>query len=395
MKKRVVLLMACLAILPLLCAGGEPAKSPEGAAASPGVQAASAQGVVRLSEAALEMAEVKLAPVETHQGRCVLKAMGKFLAPQAQTAIVSYSFPGRVAEVRAKVGDWVEKGQTVVLLESQEVGEAKSEFFKAVAALELAKVNLDRETRLLQNGIGVKKGLLAAQADHKLAQANAEAAEKKLHVLGFSEECVKEITTAHEINPTVTLVAPISGKVVASKAILGAMVDQSTEILTIIDPRSLWADAEIYEKDLAKVKIGQKVEIAVPAYGEELFRGAVSHIGDLVDEETRTITVRAEVSNQDQRLKPGMFADVCVLRNGIEPMVMVPAAAVLEEGKRKIVFVKQDDGFLRREVETNAVEGDQVQIVKGLKAGEQIVVQGNHQLRSELQRELLQASHAH
>ena len=143
------------------------------------------------------------------------------------------------------------------------------------------------------------------------------------------------------------------------------------------------------------MKIGQKVEIAVPAYGEELFRGAVSHIGDLVDEETRTITVRAEVSNQDQRLKPGMFADVCVLRNGIEPMVMVPAAAVLEEGKQKIVFVKQDDGFLRREVETNAVEGDQVQIVKGLKAGEQIVVQGNHQLRSELQRELLQASHAH
>ena len=355
----------------------------------------SAGGLIRLSASSAELAGLQLAKVEARQGRCVLNAMGKILAPPPQTAIVSYSFPGRVVEIHVRVGDWVEKGQRVITIESQEVGEAKIEFFKSQAALELAKLNLDRENRLLASGIGVKKGLVAAEAEHKLAQANVEAAEKKLHVLGFTEERIKEITRAHEINPTITLTAPVAGKVVESKAILGGMVDETTEILKIIDPRSLWADAGVYEKDLAKVKVGQRVEVAVPAYPGEVFQGTVSYIGDLVDEETRTITVRTEVANDDQRLKPGMFADVCLLLNGGDPMLLVPSSAVLEEGSQKIVFVKSGDGFARREVETHAVEGDQVQIVSGLNAGEEIVVQGNHQLKSELHRGLLEASHAH
>jgi len=397
--KRTFVLIACLAVVPLA--------HPEGtrAAESPGLSvekhaqhrspSSAGEGVVRLSQASLEAAGVKVAKVQTGEGRCVLKAMGKLLAPQAQTAVVSYSFPGRVAEVRTKVGDWVEKGQTVIVLESQEVGQAKSEFIKAVAAMELAKVNRDIESRLLENGTSARKGFLAAEADYKLAQVTAEAAEKRLHVLGFTEQRVKEVSGAHEIHPTVMLTAPIAGKIVASKAILGSVVDQATEILTIIDPRTLWAEAGVYEKDLAKVKVGQKVEIAVPAYPGKVFQGTVSHIGDLVDEETRTITVRTEVANGDLQLKPGMFTDVCVLQNGTESMVLVPSDAVLEEGQRRIVFVKQNDGFVRKEVETNPIEGNQVQILKGLKAGEEVVVQGNHQLKSELQRELLEAAHSH
>ncbi|MGI6414148.1 MAG: efflux RND transporter periplasmic adaptor subunit [Thermoguttaceae bacterium] len=392
---RTVLLVACLLAFGPPSAGCGASAATADSPAQAQRQSPPGEAVVRLSSASLELSGVESARVEAHQGRRVLKAMGKILAPQAQTAIVSYSFPGRVSEVHAKVGDWVEKGQTVIVLESQEVGEAKSEFFKSVAALDLAKLNLEREKRLVENGIGVKKGLVTAEADYVMAQANAEAAEKRLHVLGFTEERVEEITHKHEISPSVTLTAPISGKVVASKAILGGMVDQTVEIVTIVDPRLLWADAEVYEKDLAKVKVGQAVELCVPAYLGEVFRGKVSYIGDLVDEETRTITVRTEVANDDLRLKPGMFADVCILRNGGEPMVLVPSAAVLEEGDRKIVFVKHADGFARREVETCCVEGDEVEIVKGLDLGEEIVVQGNHQLKSELQRELLEASHAH
>ncbi|MDD4789678.1 MAG: efflux RND transporter periplasmic adaptor subunit [Pirellulales bacterium] len=395
MTGRAVLLVACLLAIGLPSGGcGGSAATADGPVPAQR-QSLSGEAVVRLSSASLELAGVELARVDAHKGRRVLKAMGKILAPQPQTAIVSYSFPGRVAAVHAEVGDWVEEGQTVIVLESQEVGEAKSEFFKLIAALELAKLNLEREKRLVENGIGVKKGLVAAEADYVMAQANAEAAEKRLHVLGFTEERVKEITETHEISPKVMLTAPVSGKVVASKAILGGMVDQTVEIMTIVDPRRLWADAEVYEKDLAKMKVGQAVEICVPAYPGEAFHGTVSYIGDLVDEETRTITVRTDVANGDLRLKPGMFANVCILRNGGEPMVLVPASAVLEEGKRKLVFVKTADGFAPREVATRAVEGDEVEIVKGLDVGEEIVVRGNHQLKSELQRELLEASHAH
>jgi len=394
MKRETVFWIACLAVLSLRGPVGETSGAAPAKDAPPRPPSAST-GVVRLSDTGRKLADVKLAEVRKGEGRDVLKAMGKTVTPEAQMAIVSHAFPGRIAEVRAKVGDWIDKGQSVIVLESQSVGEAKSDFIKAVASLELAKVNRDIEERLLKDGTSARRGLLAAEAEYKLAQVTADAAERKLHVLGFTEERVKEVTTNHEISPSITLTAPIAGKIVASQAILGGMVDQTTEILTVVDPRLLWTHAEVFEKDLAKVKVGQKVEIAVPAYPGEVFRGTVSHIGDLVNEETRTITVRTEVANEDLRLKPGMFADVSILRNGTEPMVLVPSAAVLDDGKRKIVFVKQNDGFVLRQVEINVIEGDQVQIVKGLQAGEEVVVQGNHQLRSELQRELLEAAHAH
>jgi cobalt-zinc-cadmium efflux system membrane fusion protein len=354
------------------------------------------KGVVHLTEPSREVAGIQVEQVKPQECRSVLKAMGKVLAPQPQTAIVGHAFAARVAQVHVKIGDWVEKGQALVTLESHEVGAAKSDFFKATADLELAKLNFDREKRLLDSGIGVQKNFVAAEAEHKIAQANWEAAEKRLHVLGFTEEQVKEITETHQINPTITLFAPIVGKVVANDAVLGALVDQSTEIMTITDPRLLWVDAEIYERDIAKVKVGQEVEVTVPAYPGETFHGAVSYIADIVNEETRTITVRAEVGNEDARLKPGMFADVSILLNDGSQALVVPSAAVLEEGRQKIVFVKHDDSFKLREVETGIIQGDYRQILKGLEADEEVVTEGNHLLRSKLKEEILhRAHHAH
>ncbi|NQT13117.1 MAG: efflux RND transporter periplasmic adaptor subunit, partial [Planctomycetes bacterium] len=334
--------------------------------------------VVHLTEASRDLAGIEVEDVKTRECRCVLKAMGKVLAPRPQTAIVGHAFSARVAEIHVKIGDWVEKSQALVTLESQEVGDAKSEFYKTLADRELADLTLAREKRLLESGIGIEKNLLAAETEHKIAQASAEAAEKKLHVLGFSEAEVQEIAETHQISPAITLYAPIDGKVVTHEAVLGALVDQATEILKIIDPTLLWVDAEIYEKDIAKIKIGQKAEIAVPAYPGEIFQGKISYIGDMVNEETRTITVRAEVANEQHWLKPGMFADANIHLNGGEQMLVVPLAAVLEEGNQRFVFVKEKDDlerreveFGRREVETGAVDGEYWPILKGLKAGEE------------------------
>lgn len=351
--------------------------------------------IVHLTDAARDLAGIEVEDVKSQECKSVLKAMGKVLAPRPQTAIVGHAFSARVAEIHVEIGDWVKKGQALVTLESQEVGDAKSEFYKTIADRELAELTLAREKRLSESGIGIEKNLLAAETEHKIAQSSAKAAEKKLHVLGFNEAEVQEIADTHQINPAITLYAPIDGKVVAHEAVLGALVDQATEIMKIIDPTLLWVDAEIYEKDIAKIKIGQKVEIAVPAYPGEIFQGQVSYVGDMVNEETRTITVRADVGNDDHRLKSGMFASVDVLLNGGEQMLVVPAAAVLEEGYEKVVFVQHDDSFIRRQIETGVVYAGYQQVVKGLEAGEEVVIQGNHQLRSELKGEILEQAHQH
>jgi len=353
------------------------------------------KGVVRLPDAACEAAGLKLQEVNFKRCDSALKAMGKILAPQPQTAILSYAYAGRMAEIRVKVGDWVEKGQPLVTLESQAVGEAMAEFYKAVANYGLAKLNFEREERLLKEGIGLKKNFVAAEAECKVAQANSEAAEKSLHVLGFTEEEVEKIANTHQISPRITLYAPIAGKVIEIKTVLGSMVDPSTEILTIIDPRLLWVDAEIYEKDIAKVKVEQTAEITVPAYPGQVFRGKLIYVADVVDEQTRTITVRSEVANDDCRLKPGMFAAVRILLDQSRRMLVVPLGAVLEEGDRKVVFVKEGGHFVRREVEIGPVDGNDQVIIKGLKLGETVVIEGNHQLRSVLHEDVLEAAHTH
>lgn len=394
MKRSYLVTMILILGLPAWSAGkrhGRPSSEPESAAP----KAASVEGVVQLSAAAIEAAGIHWAKAERRECPGVLKAAGKILAPRSGTAIVSYFLPGRIAEVHVRVGDRVRKGQPLVTLECAEVADAMSEYFKAHASHELAELSLTREKQLAADGIGARKNLLAAETDSKVARASLEAAEKRLHTLGFNESQVKEIAENHKISPAMVLHSPIDGKVVTSSAVIGAMVDQSKEILTIVDPKLLWVDAEIYEKDLAKARIGQEVEVRVPAFLAERFTGKVCYIADVVQEETRTITVRTEVDNREERLKPGMFADVSLFfaRNG--PVLAVPVSAILEDGDEQVVFVREKDGFARREIETGPSNGAYRQVVKGLQEGEEVVIEGNHQLRSKLSGASLHGAHTH
>jgi cobalt-zinc-cadmium efflux system membrane fusion protein len=275
------------------------------------------------------------------------------------------------------------------------VGNAKTGFYKAQADQELATVNYERQKRLFDRGVGAKKDLLTAEADLKVAQASLDAAEKKLHVLGFSEQEIETITESHQINPIISLYAPISGKVIQNNAVLGSMIDQGTEILVLMDPSVLWIDAEVYEKDIAKIRLGQKVELTVPAYPGETFSGKITYISDVLKEATRTITVRTEVENRDYRLKPGMFASITIFLNHSNRALVIPQEAVLEDKGDKIVFIKRGGRFYLQVVQTGASEDGHIEILRGLGEGDEVVVSGGYQLKSKLYEEILKAGHVH
>jgi len=351
--------------------------------------------VVELSKAELEMIEIQTAEATFQALRSHLAAMGKVLAHPLRKAIVSYAFPARISQIHVQLGDWVKKGQELVTLQSEEVGTAKSDFYKAMADHELAKVNFEREKSLFDRGVGAKKNYLSAEAELKVAEANMDAAEKKLHVLGFTEKQVKSISETHQINPIITLYAPISGKIIENNAILGAMIDQETEILTILDPTLLCIDAEIYEKDVAKVKIGQDVEISVPAYPGESFMGKICFISDVLKEETRTITIRTEVENKEYKLKPGMFADIKIYLSHQTEVLVVPEEAILDEKGEKLVFLKKSGKFLPVIVDIGIKEGGYVEILRGIQEGDSVVTIGNYQLKSKLYDEILKKAGVH
>jgi cobalt-zinc-cadmium efflux system membrane fusion protein len=289
----------------------------------------------------------------------------------------------------------IEKGQKLVTLQSEEVGNAKSDFYKAQADYELAKVNYERQKSLFDRGVGAQKDYLSSEANFKVAEANLNATEKKLHVLGFSEEEVKVIAETHQISPIITLYAPIGGKITINNAVLGAMIDQETEILTVMDPTILCIDAEIYEKDIAKIRDKQQVEVNVPAYPGDQFNAEVCFISDVLNEETRTITVRSEVNNADYKLKPGMFANIRILLNHQTKALVLPKEAILDDGDDKIVFIIKAGKYYPQIVEVGASEDSLVEILRGIQEGDEIVTKGNFQLKSKLYEESLKKGHVH
>jgi len=338
----------------------------------------------------LETVVASYQPMSSH-----LRATGKVLASPFRKAIVSYPFPARIARIHVRPGDWVKTGQELVTLQSEAVGEAKSDYFKALADFELAKSSFEREKRLFDRGAGAGKNLQAAEAERKVAEASLNAAEKKLHILGFTEAQVKTTAETHEINATITLFAPLPGKIVDNNVSLGAMVDQTSEILTVLDPRVLCVDADIYERDIAAIRKGQEADVTVPAYPDLVFKGRIQYIGDVLKQETRTVTVRTEVENEEYRLKPGMFASLNILLDRQARALTVPQAAVLDDRDRKIVFVNRNGEFFPRVVVVGSKMDGFLEVLSGLAEGDKVVTKGNYQLKSKLYDEILRGSHVH
>jgi cobalt-zinc-cadmium efflux system membrane fusion protein len=174
--------------------------------------------------------------------------------------------------------------------------------------------------------------------------------------------------------------APISGTVIERNGTIGATVGSDANLFKIVDLSSVWIDANVFEKDLGRVKDGQGVKITVPAFPGSTFSGRVILISSVVDPDTRTVKVRTEVANPDGRLKPDMFANVEIVTASKRTAISVPLAAVLDDGGKSVVFIADGNEYKKREVSLGLKSDDRVEIIEGLKAGDKVVVKGNYLL---------------
>jgi cobalt-zinc-cadmium efflux system membrane fusion protein len=331
-----------------------------------------------------------------------INATGKILVPEDRTALIGPVNSGRIVRLYAGQGSRVKKGQKLADLESSDIDQAESEYLKALAEAEnarrtaaaeikLAQQTYDRTKLLYEKTIVPGKNVQSAEHDLEVAKASAEssiaatkvalsAARRKLLILGLSNATIDGLNTKADLSSVFSLNSPIAGIVIERNATIGASVDTAANLFKIIDISRVWIDANVFEKDLERIRNGQDVRLTVPAFPQSKFSGRVIYVSSVVDPESRTVKVRTEVTNVDDRLKPDMFANVEIVTDLNRSAISVPQSAVLDDGGKSVVFVVDGNGYKKKMVTAGIKGNDRVEILDGLSAGDKVVVKGNYLL---------------
>jgi cobalt-zinc-cadmium efflux system membrane fusion protein len=301
---------------------------------------------------------------------------------------VSIPVAGRVREVTVGLGDSVRQGQTILTLESPDVSATQSALRQAEANIAQSKAtvaksdaDLARAKDLLANRAIAQKDVLAAetalaQAKASLEQATASRDEalRKLQLFGLTPDGKEQLVRVR---------APVPGKVIELSVTPGEYRnDTSMPVMTIADLSTVWVASDVPETAIRFIRIGEPVEITIDAFPDRTFTGTVKHIADLVDPQTRTIKVRAELNNSAGQFRPEMFATIRHSQ-GSRPALVIPKAALFQEQDRTTVFRELRRGeFEEIPVTVFWQDNDRAAIRGDLHPGDQVVVDGVAQLRA-------------
>jgi len=320
-----------------------------------------------------------------------LAAPAKVLPNQDFEAQVGSLVQGRVHQIFVKVGDVVTAGQTLMTVEGLDVGTMKAGFLIAKASYEYAKSNYERQQKLFDDNIGSQKSLLESRAEYDKALAEYHAEDKRIHSVGLTDEDVtREKKNDEHTSGTLPIKSRMNGVVVERNVIVGQYVDAATNAFKVINTNSVWIDGQIYEKDLSKVQQKTNAVFTTTSYPDLTFTGRIISIGQIVDEQSRTITVRGEFNNAHHRLKPNMFGELNIPVGTGTHALLIPEEAVVQDAGEHYVFVQTSDTtFEKRTVMTGTSVDSLIEIKEGLKENDRIVSRGAFYLKSDLKKEEL------
>jgi cobalt-zinc-cadmium efflux system membrane fusion protein len=300
---------------------------------------------------------------------------------------------GVVRSIPVDLGSRVRKGQVLFEVDSDELRRAKADFLRARAAHELAETSELRERELFERRICPQKDLLEAEAGHRQAGAEEAAARGRLEGLGLPAAEIEALSAeSRSLTGTVPVRAPFAGVILERSLSLGALVQTGDKSLLLADTSRVWVLTNLNERDVAALQESQKegparAEVRVAAYGERTFLGALDRVGGTLDEATRTAKARVVVENPEGLLRAGMFARVKLGLKGGGRAVAIPEASVLDDAGRTFVFVRATGPYyIRRPVKTGRADAGWVEVLTGLKEGDEVVADGAFQLKSDVLR---------
>jgi len=350
---------------------------------------------LKLTPEAMETAGIKLEELAEQEITEQLMLTATIQPNRDRIMHVAARVPGRIVNVYVKLGDQVKAGQTLALLDSLEVGEAYSSYLQTKTQLAVAKADFERAEKLHGDQIIAQKDHLRAHAEYDKAKASFAATGDKLRMLGVSPTPADDGRAVS----TFPLTTPFAGTVIEKHAILGELAQPDKQIFTVADLSRLWIEANLFEKDLGRIKTGAAAVVTVDAYPGESFQGKLTYIAAVVDKETRTVQARVEVANTGGRLKPEMFATAAIRTSGTagaagkSKALLLPQEAVVLIQGQPTAFVEERGGFEPRAVELGEKLRERVVIKNGLKAGERVVTAGAYALKARLLKSQISDEH--
>lgn len=316
-----------------------------------------------LGHIVIQKAHIKDFTSEFHTVGTVRPVSGKL-------AEIASPFAGRVISSFVRLGQRVDAGSPVFELGSSDFFEATKSYFAAKSSNELAQKNYNRQKELALNGIGAQRDLEEAENEANIANQEFEQAKATLRIFNIN-------TTSLEMGQPLKVLSPISGEVVKYDMTIGSYIREDSEPPVIVaDLSRVWVAALVKEKYFGSIRHGDRVEVFTDAHPDKTIWGTIYHIGEILDEQTRSLEVIVDCDNTDRDLKLGMFCEVHFL-SAPEKAIILPSTAIMQEQDNDYVLLELSNGrFIRRKVETQTVNTESVRIVSGIDEDDNVVVSG-------------------
>lgn len=374
------------------------------------------EGLVKMSPERMAGAKIEVAAVGKGVLSHTLSVPGTVAPDSNRIARVAAKVIGTVAELKKQLGDPVAKDETVAVLESREVAEAKSAYISAQVNFDLQRTLFEREQTLFQKNITPEQQFLRARTAFTEAQLRLDLARQKLFALGVNEREAAQLSRESQGLQRYEIRSPLAGRVVERKVDLGAPVGgegQEKELYVIADLSSVWIDLSVSTGDLPQIREGQAISIApgrgrpthsqqgteerqpVATSGSSDKRGPgkIVFISPMLNQETRSARVIAAIDNKEMTWRPGSYV-TAQISVGEQPVdLRVPRSALQTIGGEQVVFVRTEEGFEKREVVLGKGDGEAVEVVFGLDPGETIALTNTFVLKAELGK--AEAEHVH
>lgn len=322
----------------------------------------------------------KVMPAEPRAFNVVKNAVGSIDFNQNMLVQAFTTNPGRIVDTPFNVGDGVNKGDTLFTIDSPDLLQAESSLLASAGVLELQTRTLARVKQLLKTGGGAQKDVDQATSDQQTAEGNYKAARNAVRIFGKTDEEIDRIVADRKVDSILIVPSPIAGQIVARNAAPGLFVQpgNAPAPYTLADLSTMWMVANVIETDAPAYRLGQPVEVRVPAYPGIAFRGNVTTIGMNIDPSSHRQLVRSVVQDPLHKLRAGMLANFTIETEPPKVTVAVPSEAVVREGDGTMtVWVTTDQRrFERRTVKAGLEQDGWLQILAGLNPGERVASTG-------------------